>query len=191
MNATSQRLIAINVAWIVGILATFVGLLGYTADRVAQARTDIHALQGALAGFEQTLASYPEESELIGRFVELDVLLSETERLAGSQAVRISELSSAARDAGVTIDSLESLSPRTRDDDRVLQSAHRLVLLGRFQDIGECLEAIATAPGVCSLDELSMEPVDDAPDDLVRASFEVSWFSPGPALDRDAASEEP
>lgn len=191
MRTSCRRLIAINAAWIVGVLATFVGLLGYTADRVAQARSDVSALQRTLAEHERTLASYPAESEVIGRFLELDALLSESERLAGSQALRISELSSAARDAGVTIDTLESLSPRPRDGERVFQSAHRLVLIGRFDAIGDCLQAITEAAGVCALDELDMEPVEDAPDDMVRASFTVSWYSPGPALVRDADGEDP
>jgi hypothetical protein len=168
-------------AWCAG-LALVVGLLiASPLVLLWMRRTEIAALQQEIDGKESALWSHPPSPEYSASLQEMQVALAGWRTVAESEALRLAELSSAARASGATLAGIQTLEVQRALDGRIVSCPCRLSLRGRYDQLASFCNALYAARGLAAIEELEIEPHESGETDTLQASMQVAWYAPGPA----------
>ena len=190
MKLSTRDLVVVNALWIVGLTGLLFVLVGGSISRISSSQNVVRALESDIDAQQRELALYPDSASSVAELALLAGTLDECRRMADSQAVRIAALSASARKAGVTIVEMESMEPREIDQGQGLSCTHRLVGTGNYQQLAEFLENVSVISELNSINELELAHDERAGSQMLRVSFFVTWFAPGPEAGAQTETED-
>lgn len=183
MRADVRKAIWVNSIWTAVLVAVVGTLIGGSIYRLQTAR-------GKVAEMSDTVRDQQHELELLPDVNEQQTQLSAARattrvwtELVDNEADRISELSAAARNAGVTIVSFESSQPQKRESGHILISSFELVAVGSYNQLSHFLSGVYAARGMAAIERLSLVPDPGNTPNMLRAGLTVVWNAPGPGPD--------
>lgn len=177
MKRAIKRQLSVNVGWVLGSVAGILALVGATGARFEARSVRIAERLDRIASRRAELLQPDPGQEREQRTAE---------RLAGcvdvleSESRRVSELSRAARGAGVTIVALEVRDEEVRADG-LRSVAHELSAVGSYDELGRFLSGLHSATGALGVRELSLAREESAAAGRLRAALTVVWYATGPA----------
>lgn len=179
MKPGVRQALWVNGLWIGGVLLVVLGLVGGSILSLHRARTTVAALSQDVLNQQLQVGLLPDVDVRNAELALASQTLDLWSDLVGSEARRVSELSAAARAAGVTLMSLSGIDSRRHDTDTVITSSHKLEALGNYQQLARFLTAVYGAKGMLSVRNVTLVPGAATGPGVLRASMTVVWCAPG------------
>jgi Tfp pilus assembly protein PilO len=171
----------VNGAWIAGILLLSGGLVAGAMAQLGEREAHVLEMQRSIEAKERALALHADADEGDRRRRDGESILDASRTMVDSEARRIVALSRAAEATGVKLSRLESLAPGGEERAGLLRRAHAVEVRGDYRRIAEFLAALNDAEGTVGIDDLVIEPDEDAPDatlsDRLHASLRATWYA--------------
>ena len=186
MISKPHRDMFVEFAWFSGLVASLVAAISVTLMQLEDRRSDVPNLQQEVMRKEQDLRARLETPDSSTEFVEL---LSESEQMVVNESERVSTLSGAAHDTGVTLVEIRSLEPTSSEDGAVLSGSHRLAAVGSYRQLARFLGAVSRASGTVGIDDFEISRAVDSSAETLRATLRVTWYASGPDAGRIADGE--
>jgi len=183
VTTSVQRSLWVNGLWLAVLLAVVLTLVAGSAYRLLTARAKADHLNQSVTTAQLDASQIPDIDKRRAELEAAELTLARWSELVDSESARISDLSQAARAAGVTLVSLGSFKGGKLDAGRVLTSSHELVCLGGFQQLARFLHAVYLSRGMLAVDDLRLQPAPREGRHVLRASMKVIWNGPGPGPD--------
>ena len=170
MKPKLKKAVLLNAGWILGLVVLlaigagfFVSRLDSQSERLGQLRAELEAKKASL--FQ------PDPGA-----VDLDRLAAlQDERLAmvANESDRVSEISRAAAEAGVTLIAIKVLE-QEHGQDGLVSVAHELGALGSYRALGQFFSHVYGSRGAVGLEELEVRRRGAGP---LHASLRVVWYA--------------
>jgi hypothetical protein len=171
----------VNLGWFAG-LALLVGLLiiGSLVHLAAQ-RREVAVLQRTVQEQEQRLGQESSTQATAVLLERTESALREWQALTASDALRIAELSGAARASDVVLASFETLEDPGKPPDEgqpFVARAYRLLLVGGYRELAHFCARVYAARGLAAIDDLQIEAGEAAGPERLQATLQVTWYGP-------------
>lgn len=180
MTGGFRRALLRDLAWIVGLALVLGLLIGGSVIRLNGRKVRVASLQREIRTKRESLERHPASADHPESLRKAEAVWIEWQSMTASESGRIAELSALARAAGVTLVSLRSSDQEETDEGAIVCCSHTLKGLGSYRQLARFFDGIYAAPGAAAIEDLEIEPEDEAPSNLLRASLRVTWYAPGP-----------
>ena len=190
MDAKVKQDMLLNAGWFSGVFVALGAIIGASAARLSAEKSDLVELQNEVAHKEENLRQQNEESPGAASLSALESTLTKSVTMIESESRRVSQLSDAAREAGVILVAIKSLDKEYSEDGSVVSVTHELGATGSYRELGRFFDALYRSPGTIGVEEFSIEREEDASGSELQASISVTWYARGPGAAAASALAE-
>ena len=214
MSTRLQKKMAVDAAWLLGVLAVGGFALGGTIKKLHDQRSAVDAQRSALGLKETRLTDEISARERLSDLTIAKERLERADAMVADESRRISLISQIAEASSMRIVSVKSGASRPTADKAVLARRHELIAVGDFRDVATFIDALQSAEGSVAIDAVKIGPAKmaaaapqrgrsrrisaapaepdpkepEADDHHLRISLEVIWL--GASDDFDAIREK-
>jgi len=190
MNARLKKGVLVNAGWFLGLGLTLVALIGASFLRLNARKARLLELQQTVEHKLESLRQGVGPASLEREQAGAKALSSEWLAMVTSESRMVSELSEAARRAGVTLVDIKCLAQELSEDGMVVSVTHELGALGSYRELGRFLSGLYRCSGAVGIDGLEIEREAHAVAAELKASLRVTWYANGPGKPAEDTSEE-